>query len=328
MNSEGSKWWGECPCQAIYKTGIRCREVARYTAGGKTYCGIHSKKATRKELPKNPQADANEQSRLEACKRAAAEHALLGVGSVTATKMRMMKNPIPKPNHLAIFPNNKHAHGYGYGAGDFSGLSPMRLGPVMDNGTVLALNIENYHQFAKVFPQEMTNEPCDCALATRGIPHMKASPAFYSARTAAYADPVPHRHKFEAATIKRANKAYVQGVNAVNTPMFAVQFVHGEERHYSYVESRYFYCTQMEQLASQTAAYAQLVEYLVHGYALEIFGYDAYEPDGVDPESLYRHYCDPSRPFGHEMVILTLLALTADDYPWRRFARANPGLYE
>jgi hypothetical protein len=327
-----TKWWGETPCEAHYGNGSKCREVARYEGN---VCGIHSKKETRKELPKNPNAKEKRQREVAEVMERAKKRVDEGKsGLVTATKMKMMRAPVPKPGFVPIFPNNTHGHGFGFGSGDFSSLSPMRLGPVANEAreagedcdpsgvpiAPTALNIENYHQFSKVFPQEMDpNTPCNCSLATvRGIAHNKPLPIFYETRAKAYADPIPHRHKFDSKDIKKANKNYVTG-NAINTPMYSEQ--NGE--HYSYVESRYFYCTQMEILATKTAAFQKLANMYDSGYALELFGYDAYEPTGTDADSLYVHYCDPKRPFGHEMVILALLALkdTPDLYPWRRYAR-------
>ena len=57
-----------------------------------------------------------------------------------------------------------------------------------------------------------------------------------------------------------------------------------------------------------------------------ICGYDAYQPD---PAKLYEHYCDPSRPFGHELVLYTLLSVKdREDYPWRRYYREHSELYD
>jgi len=305
-----------------------CNEVARYRTTGtltvKYVCGIHSKREHRKVLSKNPRASELQAATNKSKKREAdalAERNAGGVGSITATKMRMMRKPVPQPGHLAVFPNNRHAHSYGYESGDFSALSPMQLGPVMsdDGATVVARNIENYHQFAKVFPQEQEAEMvCDCG---RPFAHNRPSQAYHDRKREAYADPVPHRHKFgDLADMKRANKSYVNDGN-INAPMYTEQ----NGRHYTYVESRYFYCHQMEVLATQTAAFAKLMQYYNNGYAIELFGYDAYPPT----MSLWEHYCDASKPFGHELVILTLVRMhdTPDEYPWRRYRREHAELY-
>lgn len=307
-------YFGETTCVSKYKNGKPCTNLAYYVG---QLCGVHSKKNQRKELPKNPKA-----SEIEAAKKKEKiAKAMIPTDhpQITATKMRMMKTPEPKEGFLLVCPNNKHSHNYGY-PGDYSSLSPMRLGPV-ENG--LAKNIENYHQFAKVFPQEMSTELCDCG---RPFTHYKALPSFYEARMKAYQDDIPHRHKFDAKDIKKQNKDYVKG-NVVNIPMYSVQFT-PEERHFSYVESRWFYCHQMEVLATPTKAFQELLELYHKGHSLDIHGYDAYEPMGTDPESLYKHYCDESRPFGHEMVILTLLVLKPEDYPWTRYRKEHQDVYE
>ena len=55
----------------------------------------------------------------------------------------------------------------------------------------------------------------------------------------------------------------------------------------------------MERLAKLTPAWERLYKlYHLKKQSLEIFGYDAYPPTGIDADSLYAHYCDPKRPFG------------------------------
>jgi hypothetical protein len=41
------------------------------------------------------------------------------------------------------------------------------------------------------------------------------------------------------------------------------------------------------------------------GYNLQIIGYDGFTPS----DDLYSHYIDPSRPFGHELVLHTMLVI-------------------
>jgi len=209
---------------------------------------------------------------------------------ITATKIRGRGKPVPQAGFTPIFPNNWHGHGFGYGTGDFSSLSPMRLGPTVGG----ALNIENYYQFAKVFPNELSEERCDCGSPSLGE-HFKPSPKFYETKAAAYADKTPHRHKQ-----KNVIPAYsdYDGV------------------HCDYIESRYYYCSEMERLAKDTPAFKRLYDmFWVEKKSLEIFGYDAYPPD---VNNLHGHYNDPKRPFGHELVILTMIVLKPDDYPWKR----------
>jgi len=66
----------------------------------------------------------------------------------------------------------------------------------------------------------------------------------------------------------------------------------------------------------------------VRGYALQIVGYDAYTPRATDPDTLYEHYLDETRPFGHEMVILTMLCVDdTEQRPWNRFRREHAEIY-
>lgn len=338
---------GEIKCCAQYaKSKEPCREWARYRAtdGSKRLlCGVHSRKGKRIDMPVNPKADDVRAAIVAERLAAAAELArqrLQDVAVATrlvtaATFAGMMREYsfVPAPGHLPIFPNNKHGHGFGYGY-DFSGLSPMRLGPVRHGQPSLpdALSIENYHQFNKCFPNEINAaEPCECPRSAQWA-HFKPAPLFYAKRAEAYADPVPHRHKYDSAVLKKANKDYVNH-RSINVPMYSVhETAAGEERHYTYLESRYFYCHAMETLIMSTRAeqWAQLQDLLARGYALQIVGYDAYTPRATDPETLYAaHYLDESRPFGHEMVILAMLCIDdAEQRPWNRYRREHAALYE
>jgi hypothetical protein len=351
-------YWGETPCEGVYgKTGAACKEKGRYLvlADKTVKCGIHAPKdkKQRQELAKNPKAEANRDalmaSRAQAAHKAAKERKGSS-GEVTAASFGgMMKEWSfePLPGWLPIFPNNKHGHGFNYGIGascsnvcvpdtvskgDFSSLSPMKLGPVMhaQKDVPVATSIENYHQFNKVYEQELSATPCDCVRAQYEWPHFKPIPEFYVLRNNGYRDPKPHRRKFSLKEIKAGKKEPVKG-NAFhkNAPVYSVHVdPDGTERHFTYVESRYFYCFQMERLATQTPAFARLQKYKTDGYNLQIVGYDAYTPDGVDPDTLYRHYCDPERPFGHEMVILALLAIASrDQYPWHRYHSDHARVY-
>lgn len=284
---------GECMCI------VKGCEYKAYYVG--QLCGRHCAKEKRKYLPKNKKTKEN------MIKDKLAKALPSNTPMVTATKMRMMQTPIPRDGFLLVCPNNKHGHNFGF-PGNYSTLSPMRLGPVVDGGEFMACSIENYHQFAKVFPNEVTDELCDCG---RSFTHNKPSSLFFENRKKGYNDKVPHRYKYDKK----------------NIPVYSVQ----NDCHYTYVESRYFYCNQMEILATREEAFKELLKkYTEEGYSLDIHGYDAYTPNGTDAETLFKHYCDESRPFGHEMVILTLLVLhkEPDKYPWKRYKREHEDIYE
>lgn len=52
------------------------------------------------------------------------------------------------------------------------------------------------------------------------------------------------------------------------------------------------------------------------GYNLRICGYDAYDPHHYNMEDCY---CDISRPFGHELVLYTMLTEPEEKWPWRKY---------
>lgn len=317
---------GESICCSQKANGELCTNLAYYRIKGaasdrkvNVFCGVHCRPKERLKLPKNPNAEKNREQTL-ALHRASIEWTASQNkskeerGEITCHKMRMMK-PVPLTNGiLNVFPNNKHQNrNDGFGC---ASLSPMRLGPVEHGQPNLprAETIENYHQFNKCFPVEMDDD---------GNP----LPEFYTRRAAAYADPVPHRHKFDSAVIKKMNKDFVTaGESLVNKPMFSVHLDrNGAERRYTYVQSRYFYCKWYEKLATRTEDFAKLKQMLLDGYNLCICGYDAYAPN----KDLYDHYMDSSRPFGHELVLYTLLVINnPNHFPWNRFYEANRKLYD
>jgi hypothetical protein len=207
--------------------------------------------------------------------------------------MRMMHNPEYSPGKIMVFPNNRHGN-YFMASFDCCELSPMRLGPVHHGQPDLppSVNIENFHQGSKCYKEEMTPEGNPSAL-------------FYSNRLQFYNDPVPHRHKY-VGTADKKNK---------NVPEFFVWVdKDGSEKRLTYVESRQFYCTFYERLASQTESYRRLAHDYKAGFSLEICGYDAVPiSTGVDAA-----YMDSSVPFGHERVLAVMLTEAPENYPWRR----------
>ena len=70
--------------------------------------------------------------------------------------------------------------------------------------------------------------------------------------------------------------------------------------------------------------FKKLKKALRNGFNLNIVGYDGYHVD----KSLWECYNDVSRPFGHELVLYTLLTIeNPEDYPWNRFYRENEEIY-
>jgi len=303
-------YFGEAPCTGKTKAGNPCTNVAYYSVYSPltkcqvVRCGVHSKKGHRSELLRDPNAKRKREQALEEhASSVEAKRNKQAKGQITCAKMRMMKPVELRDGFLLVFPNNKHQNrndGYGCAA-----LSPMRLGPVKHGQEDLpdALTIENYHQFNKVFPIEVDEDD-------------KVLPVFYEKQRAAYLDPVPHRHKY-----KREEILKMGCVNA-NTPKFSLHLdADGKERRYTYVDSRFFYCIWYEKLATQTEEFKYLKTMHDKGYNLCIVGYDAYPPT----EDLYAHYCDPSRPFGHELVLYSLIV---GEKPWRRYYEEHKEKYE
>ena len=330
---------GEISCQGKYADGRSCKELGRYSIENNTniiyLCGTHSKKyKDRITLKKNPKSNEYRENlikqRLIDAKNMMSnrDHAdIIRLPNVITTKLKMFKEYTlaPELGYLPIYPNRKHSHGFGYGV-DCSGLSPMKLGPVKHGQYNLpeAKNIENYHQFNKAFPCELTKIKCNCP-RSKEWKHFTVGEDFYKRRLEGYNDNEPHRHKFERNEIKKDTKD-----KNVNIPSYSIHIdKHGVERHYTYVESRYFYCKQMELLATKSQHFRSLNNLLQQGYKLEIIGYDAYRINAYTSNDLYVHYCDSKRPFGHEMVIMTLLTLNdSDDFPWNRYYREHQEIYE
>lgn len=205
-----------------------------------------------------------------------------------------MKQPEHIDGFLKVFPNFKHQNrDDGFGC---KSLSPKDMGPI-DHGQPslpIALNLENFHQGNKVFPSEVDQtdeekEPLE---------------SFFVTQREMYLDPIPHRHKKEAV-----------GKNK-NIPVYSIW----ERKDHtlvkcSYFQSRQFYCTFYERIAPTLEDFKYLQNLLEKGYNLQICGYDGYEVT----QSLEEHYKDISRPFGHELVLYTLLTAKPEDYPWRKY---------
>jgi hypothetical protein len=307
-------YFGETACMSLFKGSKRpCNKKAYFAVrvDETTWhyrCGMHSKRAKyRIKLKRNPHEKENRerQLRLEkaAWKQAAAQND--GRGQLRCQKMRMMKLPETPDGFRLVFPNNRHGNRTdGIGC---CWLSPMRMGPVdtKQPGLPNAMSIENAHQFNKVFPEEVGDD---------GQP----LPRFFQTQHTAYLDPVPHRHKQEA--------------RGKNVPLYSLWIDQdGNSHRITYFESRQFYCNWYERIATGDPAekgiadawrnareeYQTLLGLLDSGHNLCIVGYDGYNVD----KTLEEHYLDTKRPFGHEMVLYTLLAHPKDPskWPWRKY---------
>lgn len=288
--SEAVDYHGECQCWESV-----CTRTAYYAKGGKPFCGYHCAKTERKALPKNPmkaqnRALAYEQHKATISAGVKANADAKERGTTICSKMTMFQGQQPTfvQGFMNVYPNFKHANLYGgWGAPE---LSPKSMGPVEHGqpGLPPAKNLENFHQFSKLFPGETTQ-------------------GFRASQKKAFADPEPHRHKPEALLKKKS------GQNK-NVPLCWIWTRQdGTEIRMSYIECRQFYCTYYERFALASDGYPKLMKALDEGMNLRICGYDGYEP-GSD---MMAHYMDESRPFGHELVLFTMLTEPQDKWPWR-----------
>ena len=207
-------------------------------------------------------------------------------GHVICTRMRMMTNPPDHDGYLKVFPNYKHQHRTdGFGC---ASLSPKSIGPINhpQPGLPPAQNLENFWQFSKVFPDEVDSDGEPSAL-------------FFQRQVKGFLDPVPHRHK------------------SLKTPLYSVWRRQDQTLiKYKYVPSRQFYCHYYERFALVDDNFLKLKQMIADGFQLQICGYDAYPVT----KPLMEHYLDESAPFGHELVLYTLLtANDPEEYPWRKF---------
>jgi hypothetical protein len=343
-------YYGQVPCRGKTKEGKKCQNKAYYEWQGSYYCGSHcrpSKCGDRKTLPKDPDAALNRRRELllwhrEVEEVALAKQAVGTHGHVVVGKLRMVKSPPHLPGYLAVFPNYRHGERVdGFGC---SSLSPKSMGPVDHGmpGIPIALNLENYHQGAKIFSNEVKVRSGNEQELDSSPFRWQILPEAIELRKHMYADPVPHRHKFDYPQMKRlvAKSGGIHdatGGDNVNRPLFSV-FYHlktGKERRYAYLQARFFYCYWYEQLSWGNTELEALRTKIRNGYNLHILGYDGRpvvrrnKNEGMI-NCLYRYYLNKEQPFGHELVLFSLLVLgrRSHHYPWNRFRRNCPGLYE
>jgi hypothetical protein len=265
------------------------------------YCGVCSRSIKdRVELPKNEQIkqqlrDAelatHNQSILDKMTYNA-ERKLEGI--VIMTKMYMMKDPDLIPGVLNIFPNYKHGNrkdGLG-----MPSLSPKWMGPIKHNQSGLpeAKSLENMFQYNKCFSNEVDE-----------LGNIKQE--FFNTQIKGYLDETPHRHKPNASG---------------NVPLFSVwKDKKGKIYRLSYIESRQIYCHYYMLFAVANENFIKLKALVKSGYNINICGYDAYTVEmgnkNID-EYVEEKYLDPSKPFGHEIVLFALL-LCKNVFPWIKY---------
>lgn len=275
-------------------------------------------------MPKRAAAD-DDASRKKSAASAEQAHHIEGVmrakdaniaagqrGSVVCTKIPgLFGVPVRIEGYQTVLPNYRHANSRN-GRG-FARLSPKSLGPVAHGqpGLPPATCIENIWQSLREYAFELDahGDLTDEAVATR---------------RAMYTDPVPHRRMYDAATLRK--KAGLRARDPLPRPLRARYIrADGSPAFLSYVESRFLYCHWMETLAKREGEWMQLQALVDSGCNVNISGYDGYTSDA----SFDEQYADETRPFGHEKVLEAMLSIDDPaDYPWNRYARAHPALYE
>jgi hypothetical protein len=253
---------------------------------------VHSKGKNRIELPRPSLTEKleikharNRRIVEEAEEQASINRSKCRRGSVKLGRLRMMKSVDYVEGYLPVFPNYKH-EGRTDGLGCPS-LSPFNIGPIPLYGNIKeAVSLEAFHQWSKCFSWELDRD---------GNP----GPEFYKERLRVFTTPgVATRHKG----------------NMADFEYFVYDAYDGTECHYSYLESRGFYCTYYDILVRKMKEYKMLRKALDEGYNLTIYGYDAKhtEEELRDLEACYKN---PHKPFGHEIILYTML--TNRSKPWK-----------
>tara|TARA_R110001632_G_scaffold211680_1_gene337233 strand:+ start:1665 stop:2864 length:1200 start_codon:yes stop_codon:yes gene_type:complete len=100
----------------------------------------------------------------------------------------------------------------------------------------------------------------------------------------------------------------------------------GSQKLFKYVESRQFYCNFYERLVVKEKEYKRLKNLVKKGLNLIIIGYDGLDIEDYGKktdtfkEKIEKLYLDRTRPFGHELCLVTMLAFeNPEDYPWRKY---------
>jgi len=290
-------FYGEETCQERYQSAKPCKNKAymQDTVTHRLICKLHAKKYTStKPLRSNPNAREKYLQRLKEHEKTVEQARLINqeqkkCGQLIGTKLYMMKAPEDVVGFMKVFPNYLHQHRIdGFGC---ASLSPKSMGPIKHPQPDLpaALNLENFWQFSKVFSDEVD---------VKGEP----LPIFFERQKNGFLDPIPHRHKPNATG---------------NIPLYSVwKRPDGSLIKYKYIQARQIYCYYYEQFALKDPNFHKLKQMLQDGFNLQICGYDAYQPT----ESWETHYLDASRPFGHELVLMTLLLVeNPQEYPWRKY---------
>ena len=289
-------YFGETVCCDTKKDKIACTRKAYYKrlSDNKIVCGMHAKKENREELPRNPNERVLKEQKIKEhslqCEKFAEGNS--SYGNVKCVKMKMFGSVELVENYVNIFPNYKHLHrkdGIG-----MPSLSPKSIGPINHGQPSLpiCLNLENFHQGNKVLESEVGAD---------GV----VTKEFYDTQVQMYNDKEPHRHK--------------QKCSKTNKPLFSIwKDLNGKEHKIDYFTSRQFYCNFYDRIVLTDKNFLKLRKMIKDGYNLMIVGYDGFSVDTT--KSIDDIYKDVTKPFGHELVLYTMLVYEDEkDWPWRKF---------
>ena len=203
----------------------------------------------------------------------------------------------------------------------WKGLSPMKLGPFnlqehrvvtpwypngihpgftpvgTDLQVIPCTNMENIWQGSKVFDIDLESK-IPLWIEPGSISELDVNrliqPSFYERRRKMAYDPQPHRRalpKAKGTTVC----AYWDGTLL------------------AYLDSRLIYCELYTSLVQATPEYHELVRMRDAGTNLQILGFDGQNLP-ITPEAMRAACLDPTKPFGHELVLSCLLKGIT---PWR-----------
>ena len=317
-------YYGEVACE---RQG--CKRLATYCVPGekRAVCVSHADAQLRKKLPKNPNADnlviADAQRRRAVCdERAALNEAAGRPGTLRCRKKpwRRQQDLVPEDT-MHIEPNDKALQENANGVIGMCALSPKRLGPVAFGGKMgTALKHEDSYQQRKVYASEMDPKGELLRVLEDGTECRMPLTKYWANLERTFAEGRAQRHK-DASMVgvpkggKRLTPAYSLWVNPTTGKHYA----------HTYIESRFIYCHHYARLATPKRAFQLLKRNLARGYDICLWGYDGQMLD-IDLAAttqreivhlLTERYLDPSRNFGHELVLMCMLAIKdPKQYPW------------
>ena len=154
------------------------------------------------------------------------------------------------------------------------GLSPFFLGPIPLYSNLMAENLENAWQFAKVYPNQVKDD--------------KIIRKYYDWALKGWADKRAHR--------------YPMGRGAI--PLFSLW----KKQRLSYIEARKeIYMPLYKEAVVKTEAYKKLVEIYKEHRNIVLFDFDGYDYLGMN-KNLDEVLNDPKKKMGHAFVLAMLLS--------------------